>query len=431
MAVGRSAFDPEVKPPAAADRIGLLEVQASAIALRNESLEHFAVLDEQSLGPGDDRADMPFYLDFPTGGRQADHFAGNAAADGELHQRAGADKAVSGAHPFEPGVHVQPALAGVDIGPYGADQLAAMEIADRVFPPDRRHAQSVVERRVPRIEPGPAGARPLDRIGGPQRGGDHVALGAAQAGGQGIGLAAEGMHVGHRGALGLGLAEHVGVARVGAFDPGALIAGRERGDQVVAHAEHQHVTIKWRAIFLAHHHQPIGLGNGMRAAAGDEELVVQHAVVLVGRLHVDNVLVFGCRHQHQVFQRVVQVAAIVHVHVGGPAVPAFGRHVGHRLQGDRQPVGLAGADFQFRFARPVLEPFDRREAHLPDRQLDLELAAMVEQPIAGPADPGVGVDWGVELAVGGEQVNPRGDRLFRLRVDGADRQHTHRPLPLP
>ncbi len=65
----------------------------------------------------------------------------------------------------------------------------------------------------------------------------------------------------------------------------------------------------------------------MRAAALDEELVVQNSIVLVGNRFIHHLLVFSGGHEEQVLQRIVQIAAVVHVHVSGAAVPASLGHV--------------------------------------------------------------------------------------------------------
>ncbi len=101
---------------------------------------------------------------------------------------------------------------------------------------------------------------------------------------------------------------------------------------MIAQAEHEHVAPEGRPVLLADHEHHVLARERVRAAAGHEKLIVENAVVLVGDLLEHDVLVFGRGHHHQVLERVVQVSAVVHVHVRGAAVPSLRRHVGHPLQ---------------------------------------------------------------------------------------------------
>ena len=174
---------------------------------------------------------------------------------------------------------------------------------------------------------------------------------------------------------------------------------------MVAHAEHEDVAVEGRAVFLSHDQQALRRGDGMGAAAGNEELVVEDAVVLVRHLLGDHILVLRVRHHHQVLERVVQVAAVVHVDVRGAAVPAAGRHVGHPAEIDGHLRDGAGRDVGGHFLRPVLEALDDGQIRPPRRQLDREPSRLVEGVVAGDAYPRVGVVRGVELAVGRRQVD--------------------------
>ena len=58
-----------------------------------------------------------------------------------------------------------------------------------------------------------------------------------------------------------------------------------------------------------------------------------------------------------------------------------------------------------------------------------KLPALVEQVVSGPADPGVLAGRGVEAAVGGGQVDARGDFRSGRVIQGADGEHADRPLP--
>ena len=171
-------------------------------------------------------------------------------------------------------------------------------------------------------------------------------------------FAAERVHVAGRRALRPGLAEHVGVARVETLDAGAFVAGQEWADQMLLQLEHEHVAVERRPIFLSDHHDAVRCRHRMRAAAGNEVVIVENAVVLVGDLLVHDVLIFSRRHHHQVLERVVQVAGVVHVHVRRSAVPPFGRHVREPLERHRQRRHLAGDDVRLDLGRHELEPLD-------------------------------------------------------------------------
>ena len=198
---------------------------------------------------------------------------------------------------------------------------------------------------------------------------------------------------------------------------------------MVAHPEQEDVAVERRPVLLADHDQPVGRRHRMRTAARHEELVVEDAVVLVGDLLVDDVLVLGRRHQHQVLERVAQVAAVVHVDVGRAAVPAPGRHVGHAPEIDGDLRHLARADLHRDLLRPVLEPLDDGQLRPPGRHLHREAPRVVEEVVPLSADAGVGVRGGVEPAVGRGQVDAGGRRPAGRRVAGDDRQDAHRPLP--
>ena len=235
------------------------------------------------------------------------------------------------------------------------------------------------------------------------------------------------MRVVRRRVLCLRFPQHVGVARVEAVDAGALVAGRPGREQVIAKAQEDHVPVEGRPIFLADHHEPIRGRDRMRAAAGYEELVVEDAVVLVGDQLVHHILILAGRHQHQVLERVVQVPSVVHVHVGGAAVPAERRHVGHRLQFQGHRRHLARLDLHVGLLRPVLESLHGLDVQFPGGHFDLRAAGAVEHMLAGPLrDPRVRIGRRVELAVRGGQVNPRRRDTLGARVERLNRDDAHR-----
>ena len=137
----------------------------------------------------------------------------------------------------------------------------------------------------------------------------------------------------------------------------------------------------------------------MRPAARHEELVVEDPIVLVGDLLVDDVLVLGLRHHQQVLERVVQVAAVVHVDVGRPAVPPLGRHVGHPAKINDDGCDRVGRRLDGNRFRPVLEPFDDGHLRATGGHLHRERAAVMKDMVVLGADTGVGVGRRVELAV--------------------------------
>ena len=142
-------------------------------------------------------------------------------------------------------------------------------------------------------------------------------------------------------------------------------------------------------------------------------------------------LILGRRHHHEVLERVVQVAAVVHVDVRRAAVPTLGRHVGHAAQIDGELGHLARPDLHRHLLRPVLEALDHGQLRAPRGHLHREAARVVEHVIALRADPRVGVGRGVELAVGRRQVHAGAGRCAGRGVAGRDRQDAHRPLPAP
>ena len=306
-----------------------------------------------------------------------------------------------------------------------------MEVGDRVFPTDRGGPQSVVERGVPGVKARAMRLRPLHRIRRLERGVHHVALAAAEAPLERIGVTAERVDVAHGGALRPGLPEHVGVAGIETLDGGALVARRVGRNEVVPQAEHEDVPVERGPVLLSDDKHPVLRRQRMRAPAGNEELVVENPVVLVGDLLEDDVLVFGLRHHHQVLQGVVQVPAIVHVHVGRAAVPALGRHVGHRLQLDRQLGHFPGLDLDFLPHRPELETPDDVHRQGAGGNFHPKLARVMEHRIIHAAGPRIGVRRGVELAVGRGQVHPRAGDFTRARDRGPDREHAHGALPAP
>ena len=167
----------------------------------------------------------------------------------------------------------------------------------------------------------------------------------------------------------------------------------------------------------------------MRPAARLEVLVVENPVVLVGHLMEHEVLIFGLRHHDQVLERVVQVAAVVPVHVGRGAVPAAGRQVGQPVEVDRELGRLAGRDLGGGGGRVELEALDDRQLEPPRRRLDGERAGGVEEVVSACAEAGVGVGGGVELPVRRSQMDARAGEVAGVGRAGADRQGAHGTPP--
>ena len=131
------------------------------------------------------------------------------------------------------------------------------------------------------------------------------------------------------------------------------------------------------------------------------------------------------------FSRVfVEVAGVVHVDVGGAAPPALGGHVGDPAQPQGQVGHVARRDLHARGDRLVLEAPDGLDFERSHRQLHPEAPRLVKGMLAGAADPREGVRRGVETAVGGGEMNPRGHLLAGRIVHGAHREHAHRPAPV-
>ena len=157
--------------------------------------------------------------------------------------------------------------------------------------------------------------------------------------------------------------------------------------------------MKGGAVLLPHDHHPVGIGHGNRVfdAVGYEGVPVQNAVVLVGDQLADHVLILGSGQEHQVLQRIAQVSAVVHVHVGGSAVPSPRGHIDHRRQHQADPGDLAGTDLHLLAGGPVLQSLDRLERHFPRGQSHFEFSAGMEQRLSQDADPSVAVSRWVEF----------------------------------
>ena len=195
--------------------------------------------------------------------------------------------------------------------------------------------------------------------------------------------------------------------------------------------EVEDVAVERRPVLLPHDQHHVFGGERMRPAAGYEMLVVEDAVVLVRDLLEDHVLVLGVGHEHQVLEGVVEVAGVVHVDVGRAAPPPLGGHVGDPGQPQRQLGHVARGNFHIRAHRLVLESPDGLDFERSDGELHPEAAGLVEGVLPGAADPGVGVRRGVEAAVGGGEMDPRGHFLAGRIVHGAHREHPHGPAPVP
>ena len=200
---------------------------------------------------------------------------------------------------------------------------------------------------------------------------------------------------------------------------------------MISHAEHEDVTVERRPVLLAHHEEALRCRERVGPAALDEELMVQNSVVFVGHLLVDDVLVLGSRHHHQILEGVVQVAPVVHVDMGGAVVPALGGHVGHALQVEVELGDLSGLDPDFRRRGPELEPLDGGQLHRPNRKLDTEASLGVEDRIPGGTDTRVRVGGRIELAVGRCDVDASARESIGVRLARRCGQDSHRPLPVP
>ena len=188
---------------------------------------------------------------------------------------------------------------------------------------------------------------------------------------------------------------------------------------MIAHPKHEHVPPEWRPIFLTDDKNHVFARQRMRSAACNEKLVIEDSVVLVGNLLEDDVLILGSRHHHQVLQRVVEIATIVHMNMSGAVMPAFHRHIGHPLQADLRSRHLVGHDIDVDTLRPHLEAFDGRQRRLSDWQLDAEFASRMKHSVACRAYTRVRVCRRVELAVGRCDMDSCAGHLPAV-VDGPD-----------
>ena len=98
--------------------------------------------------------------------------------------------------------------------------------------------------------------------------------------------------------------------------------------------------------------------------------MIEDPVILVGDLFSDHIQPFSIGQHHEVFRRVVQIAAIVHVDMIAPAVPACRVRVGDsfRLQSYRRHC--ARADLHFLNCRLKLNSSHRLDAHLARGKID-------------------------------------------------------------
>ena len=127
------------------------------------------------------------------------------------------------------------------------------------------------------------------------------------------------VHVAADGALLARDPENIGVARIQALDGGLLVAGSKRRDQMPGQVDQTDMTVKRRPVLLVEPQNAIG--RGQLAWRPGEVLPIKNAIVFVADFFADDVQVFGARHEHHVFGRVVQIAAVIHVGVIVAAVP--------------------------------------------------------------------------------------------------------------
>ena len=95
----------------------------------------------------------------------------------------------------------------------------------------------------------------------------------------------------------------------------------------------------------------------MLGSAGLEVHPVENAVVLVRDQLVQDVLVLTPRHEHQVFECISIVPAIVHMHMRGSAMPALRFEIDMPLDHELQGCRLLPDD-NFRLPGPIFESFD-------------------------------------------------------------------------
>ena len=198
---------------------------------------------------------------------------------------------------------------------------------------------------------------------------------------------------------------------------------------MLAHPEHEHVAVERRPVLLPDHEDAIGLRQRMRAAARHEILVIENPVVLVGYLLVDDVLIFGLGHHHQVLQRVVEVAGVVHMHVRRAAIPSQVGQLGDLLQPHGCRDGFTGFDVDRDPLGRVLETLHDVQRGPARGDFHADQTGRVEDAIADGADTRVGIRRCVGLAVGRCQMHSRSCPGTGGIVQDAHREHAHRALP--
>ena len=198
---------------------------------------------------------------------------------------------------------------------------------------------------------------------------------------------------------------------------------------MVPHPEHEHVAVERRPVLLPDDQHAMWLRQRMRPAARHEILVVENPVVLVGHLLVDDVLIFGLGHHHQVLQRVVEVAGVVHMNVRRAAVPSQVGELRDLFQPHRRRDGLPGFDVDLDPLGRVLEALHDVQRDPARRELHAEHAGRVEDAIADAAHTRVGIRRHVRLAVRRFQMDARSRLRIRAIVQHARREHAHGPLP--
>ena len=236
---------------------------------------------------------------------QLQSIPGNPAVDAKDQQRTAAEEGPSLTDRLDPGFRRQLAFQ-VGVGPESARQARPVQVGNGVLAPHRRDAQVVVQAVVPDTQGGRAGRGPLQGIHRAQGRIHRESPGVGQILFQGIGFAGVGVDVSHQGPLSPGLAKHVGIAGIEAFDGGAFVAGGEGRDQMVSKSQQRNVAVKGGTVLLSHDHHQVGIGHGDRVfdPVGDEGIPIQNAVVLVGDQLADHLLILGSGQEHQVLQRI-------------------------------------------------------------------------------------------------------------------------------
>ena len=422
---GRAAY-PQMIPSRLLGPEGVLEGHGHTVALERHFPDHFAVEHQFGFLQRRNRRNLETHR-YLRPRVDSDRFARNAPVHRKIHEGTARNERMSGGHALEPAPHAQRAVRRLDVRPHRPHKRRSLQVAYGILPAHQRGPDAVVPHGVQR-RIAVLGRRPLERIRSPQRRVHHKPARMAQVLFQRI-ANKEGMHIPRPGALLLRFSEYVRIRGVEALYGRALVPGHVRGNEVVPHPEQEDMAIKRRTIFLSDHQNHIRGGQGVRAPARHEELLIQNPIVLVRHLFEHQVLILRGGHHHQILQRIVQIAPVIHMHVRRGAVPSFRPHIDHRFERHLVPKRFARRDMQRIRYRSVFESLDGPDDRRSFRQFQFERARMMKRPLCGARrNARIGVRRRIKFSVRRDQMNPA-PRRQSARPRRGNGQPAHGMLP--